>query len=458
MSVNSNTNQTNARMNTTLPSSILRTGEIVQLIIYMIILVVGCVGNTLVILYFGFKKKVKQRFSYYLINLAFVDLLTSLFTPVHFIYTIISQHQWQIGLLACIGLSSLGPLTVNVSSWIITSIAIERHRGIKNPLQQRYSRTRIYITMLFIWVISTATLIPYMMSLDIIYTNRTNNTDNPTINICRPEWPNPKTEFAYSLVLLVLQSILPTLMMIVMFMSIHKAVTARGRFLSVHYTAPTTSLRSSILRLQRHSSDERKTVTERRDKKLFNMLTIALVIFIVCSIPYNIFYTTLLYMVRITNTIPDVNILNVNIWLAMLVTINSCINFFIYAGMDKSFKAYCKSILFHIKLKEDNNAAQANRHQSFTSRLSINLESDNNNAVRRGSSIRFTRRRSSSNHVTAVQRLSYQTDETCSQTSSVQNMTRNSVRLSPIPIMPLSKANTLASPEKENENLKDLLN
>lgn len=123
----------------------------------------------------------------------------------------------------------------------------------------------------------------------------------------------------------------------------------------------------------------------------------------------------------------SVSINSTNMWLAMLVTINSCINFFIYAGVDKSFKAYCKSILYNKPIKDENTTQQETGRQSFISRLSINLDLET--TPRRGSSVRLgNRRRSSTNHASLIQKISYPHEEYVNQINI-----KHTERLSPLP-------------------------
>lgn len=88
-------------------------------------------------------------------------------------------------------------------------------------------------------------------------------------------------------------------MMIFMFASIHRTVSERNQLLSVNYTPEPGVLKPSTSCILKQSSIETKTILERRDEKLFNMLSIALIVFIICSIPYNVFYTTVMYKYNI---------------------------------------------------------------------------------------------------------------------------------------------------------------
>ena len=114
--------------------------RVIILILYITIFLAGCSGNSLILYYFGYKTKRNQLFNYYIVHLAIADLTASLITPLHFIYNIVMHDKWKMGVTMCKVVALIDPLTVNVSAWVVTSIAAERCRGITKPLKERCSR------------------------------------------------------------------------------------------------------------------------------------------------------------------------------------------------------------------------------------------------------------------------------------------------------------------------------
>ncbi|XP_057313208.1 neuropeptide Y receptor type 6-like [Hydractinia symbiolongicarpus] len=323
--------------------------NVLLLFLYTFILVVGFIGNSLVVCFFGFKTKYRKLFHHYLLHLAFADMIASVVTSTHYLYNTATMNKWILGTELCKTLSSLGPVTVNVSAWIITSIAIERHRGINKPFQKRLGKYSIHFIMICIWTLSFLLLIPYIKSMVVHYGQ------------CMPVWKNEVYEFVYSIVTLTIQSIIPFCMMLTIFAGIKKTVK-NGKTLSVHYKVPLFKKQNES-KLARNLSTKSCIAKQNRDKKLLQMLSAAFVVFILCSLPYNLFYTISIYVVRIQQKKVDMKILfKANVWLSSIVVMNSCMNFFIYAGLDKNFMNYCKSFLLR---KQENRE----RIDTGTSRL-----------------------------------------------------------------------------------------
>lgn len=322
----------------------IKVDKILLACLYSIILILGLIGNGLVIYYFGFKKRNRQLFDFYILNLGLADLIASTVTSIHYLYNIIMANYWLMGVFMCKTISVIGPLTVNVSAWIVTSIALERCRGITKPFQ-RCTKFKIRVFMLVIWIVSALTLIPYIQWIDV--------KDYK----CSPYWKSSHYEFTYSVVTLVVQSIIPTCTMCYIFLTIKKVVVHRNRNLTVLYTKSHSS-HGDATNLTLPILDNLNSIEQRSAKKnrrMFIMLSFTLFIFILCSLPYNIFYSTSLYLVKIRNNY-DIELIDtlttVNEWLSLIVVMNSSMNFFIYAGMDDGFKTFCKRLIIKNKKNE----------------------------------------------------------------------------------------------------------
>ena len=321
--------------------------RVIILILYITIFLAGCTGNSLILYYFGYKTKRNQLFNYYIIHLAIADFTASLITPLHFIYNIIMHDKWKMGVTMCKIVALIGPLTVNVSAWVVTSIAAERCRGITKPLKERYSRWTIRGFMLLIWLVSGLCLIPYGQSVNIIKQQ------------CVPCWKYPIHEFAYSMVTLTVQNIIPSCMMVCIFLAIKDVVSKRSRKLTIlssaaendRYCRDSFSVNDNTSNgLSIRSKNMKKA---RKERKIYAMLIIALVIFVLCLLPYNIFYSVSIYLVRVKKIYVSashyITLIKINTWLSAIVVMNSCMNFFIYAGMDRNFKNFCRNIFCHKK-------------------------------------------------------------------------------------------------------------
>ena len=407
-------NQTNQTAETTTTEH-WSSADLGFLVLYSIVFVLGTTGNILVIHYFGFKSERKLLYHIYLIHLAVADLITSIITPTQFVYTLISNHEWHLGDAACKIIASIGPLTVNVSAWLLASIAHERLWGVSRPMEPRFSRRRIHITSLTIWLGSIVLMLPWMhsMSLRIYDTGKS----------CEPHWVHGAYELSWVVIILVVQSLFPTIFMTHAFRRIlaslklrptgstngslrsidayslnsvselsalnpvskdshPKRSLKRGRSLVILTSLPvhvskyvrrysTTSSNhltvevckvsnkaNSLSDAQTSKTTNDRTIAGRtrlgvrdttrksRQRSRIKMLIVTFTVFVVCSLPYNVFYVIyVLFFSVLKKPLPSNIILILNYLLSAFVVANSVTNCFIYAGMDASFRLYCKTLL-----------------------------------------------------------------------------------------------------------------
>ena len=200
---------------------LLTSSDIVLIFIYCIIFLFGIIGNALVIHYFAIRRKKKLQYHYYLIHLAIADLMLSTATPVHFVYVKLSPY-WHLGSSLCTILSVIGPLTVNVSAWVLTSIAHERYRGIVSPLEPRFSKLRIHITVALIWMFSIFLFLPYMLSMEL---NK---------GRCQQKWQDAQFELIVAVGTLILQSVLPIVYMIYAVSKMLIVLKSRAKLRKLH--------------------------------------------------------------------------------------------------------------------------------------------------------------------------------------------------------------------------------
>lgn len=275
--------------------------------LYVIIFLLGVGGNTTVIVFFT-RKANRTLYDTYIIHLAIADLLMSLVTPPRAISTIVVHDEGAfLDEVGCRALSAIEPISVNASSWILTSIAIERYRGIVQPFKSRYRRCNIHIAVSLIWLISLAYFIPYICSITVVGKH------------CAPRWDTPQKQFAFNAVVLFIQSVIPIVIMCYTLLSVCQVMRKRQK----------ANLGKS---LRGHA----------KNANLIVVLLAAFIVFTLCTLPYNIFYLVIVYDVGIMGRNEKLGqYTNLNYWLATMVLVSSITNCCIYAGLHKEFKKFC---------------------------------------------------------------------------------------------------------------------
>ena len=273
--------------------------------LYVIIFILGVTGNTSVITFFT-RKSNRTLYDTYLIHLAVADLIVSLISPPRAICTIIIKSSF-LNIDGCRALSAIEPVSVNASSWILTSIALERYRGIVQPLKPRYRRYYIHTGVLIIWLISFVYFLPYIHSINVVGKH------------CIPQWDSPEGQLAFNAVVLLVQSALPILIMCYTLLSI-----------------------CQVMRKRRKANLGRSQRGHRKNTNLIVVLAAASLVFTLCTLPYNIFYLVIVYDIGIMGRYEKLDEYIIwNDWLATLVLVSSVTNCCVYAGLHKEFKKFC---------------------------------------------------------------------------------------------------------------------
>ena len=277
------------------------------IVLYVIIFILGVGGNATVIAFFA-RKANRTLYDTYIIHLAIADLLMSLVTPPRVISTIvIHDNDAFLDEMGCRALSAVEPVSVNASSWILTSIALERYRGIVQPFKPRHRRCSIHIAASLIWLISIACFIPYISSITV------------EGKYCVPRWDSPQMQFAFNAIVLFIQSVIPIAIMCYTLLSIYK-----------------------VMRKRQQANLGKSLPGHAKNANLIIVLLVAFLVFTLCTLPYNIFYLVVVYNIGIAGRYEKLGqYIDLNYWLALMVLLSSISNCCIYAGLHKEFKKFC---------------------------------------------------------------------------------------------------------------------
>ena len=135
-------------------------------VIFWIIVPLGASGNLLIISYFlkinfGNKLTKMSLYHFLIIQLAIVDLMTSVITSI----TISKFYEpaWRLGSFMCtFGYPFLISILPYVSYWILVLISYERYRSITQPFAIRGTKCKYSIIIFLIIVICCLAFIPFM--------------------------------------------------------------------------------------------------------------------------------------------------------------------------------------------------------------------------------------------------------------------------------------------------------
>ncbi|XP_012563701.1 somatostatin receptor type 5 [Hydra vulgaris] len=342
------TSSINKTSSTPLNKCHLAYANILLVVGYLLVIVIGSIGNTLVVIIFKFKLKKRPIIDLLIFYLAVFDGLGSLFNPLVFLYwTLTCYQRWDFGWLGCKIIPPFSRIVTNISTGVILIMAIDRCRSIVFPLKRRFRRTTIHIAMFATVAISIVWEVYYIKSLIIDKFGR-----------CNPAEVNDPS-YAHPLIAM---------------------VTARSLIFIVVFTATTTAVYIKLHNCERmillRSSSSKTT---NKNKSVMKMLVIMATVFVLSVIPRDILHLTFtISWQNPSEGIPHARISELNSWLRLLQISNGIYNVFIYGKMYKNF---WKSVQMMLRCKYTPFGVFESQMSHFDPRKSNSLYSDETRRV-----------------------------------------------------------------------------
>lgn len=174
---------------------------------YFVVGLLSLIGNSLVIYIVASKREMQTVTNVLIANLAVSDLvitLTSLWiTPVY----VFNQYDWIFGKAVCYAYHAISGMSIIISSFTLTAIAIDRYLLIIHPFSVLSARPRFIFcvtSIVIVWSSATVMVVPPMVQLK---HGPMNVCD--TIMTCMEVWAFDNARVAYGGVILILRSVAP---------------------------------------------------------------------------------------------------------------------------------------------------------------------------------------------------------------------------------------------------------
>uniref|UniRef100_A0A1A9VF93 G-protein coupled receptors family 1 profile domain-containing protein n=1 Tax=Glossina austeni TaxID=7395 RepID=A0A1A9VF93_GLOAU len=319
-------------------------------ILYGLISILAIIGNCLVIWIVATAKQMHTVTNMYIANLAFADVIIAVFC-IPFQFQAALLQCWNLPQFMCAFCPFVQAVSVNVSVFTLTAIAVDRHRAIINPLRARRTKFASKLVIISIWVAALTFALPCAIAFRVEMLNERVKEDNIVYNVTRAFCANvnlSENELkTYRYTLVFVQYLVP--FCVISFVYIQMAINLWGTH------APG------------NAQDSRDITLLKNKKRVIKMLIIVVVAFGLCWLPlqlYNILYVT----------IPEINEYHfISIvwfgcdWLAMS---NSCYNPFIYGIYNEKFKREFKNRLKACCSRFPTNLEMEDRTLSMYTRVS----------------------------------------------------------------------------------------
>lgn len=292
-------------------------GDFLLVFAYGVLIAISLFGNSIVCYVILKNKRMYTVTNFFIANMALSDLLLTVFN-VPFNIARHLLHNWPFGDALCHLVNFSLMVSVYVSTFTLTAIALDRQCVLLYPLRPRMSKLMGGVVLVIIWAIAIFLSLPYGIYNKV----QTVSLLIETAERCSPDYPEPEEVYKkyLSLVTIILQYIVPLCIIAV----------AYGRI-----------VRKLWLRVQLGAVTQRQQVTQARAKrKSIKLLVTVVVVFALCWMPLNLYHL-------LTNFHPDVQSFRFDSttffvlhWIAIS---SSCYNPFVYCWLNETFRAEVKA-------------------------------------------------------------------------------------------------------------------
>lgn len=274
------------------------------LTLYVAVILVGMVGNTIVIFVVIRNRNMQNVTNILIANLAISDIGLCVFSLPIQLYYQLTDH-WIFGEFLCRVIFSAFAVPMYVSTLTMLLIAYDRYWLIVYPLKERMT-----IRMAIV-IIVMADLTSLMLSVPVMCFTSIHKIYEPDLKIdrkyCVEKWPNPTARKVYSSLMFTFQFCLPLMV--------------------------TSLLYHRIYRKLRHRPQNRSTC-ERKQKT--NKILIGIVgLFVTCWLPWNVL--SLITEVE-GEIVKGPHFKFVDLILKVFAMSSACINPFLYCWLNDNFR------------------------------------------------------------------------------------------------------------------------
>ncbi|XP_046805971.1 neuropeptide SIFamide receptor [Lucilia cuprina] len=289
---------------------------IVYCIAYVIVFLVGLVGNSFVIAVVLRMRNMRTVTNYFIVNLAIADILVIVFClPATLMSNIFVP--WMLGWLMCKTVPYIQGVSVAASVYSLIAVSLDRFIAIWWPLRQ-LSKSRARFMILCIWIIAFGTTIPWALYFDLVPAAEA-FPSAPDMYLCQEVWPPGTSGNLYFLLAHLLACyVLPMVLITLCYVLIWIKVSTRS--------IPGDTKDAQMDRMQQKSK-----------VKVIKMLVAVVILFVLSWLPLYVIFARIKFGGEIS--IEESEILNkVTPFAQWLGSSNSCINPILYAFFNKKYR------------------------------------------------------------------------------------------------------------------------
>lgn len=237
-----------------------------QIILYILMALVGAVGNSLTITVLLKAKFRNRKSSILLLNLAVCDaLIATLCIPLDVGYFI--NGSWIYGKGLCYVISPFQTSMPIVSSWTFMFMMLERNSLFSKSVRQQMRRKSVRFLALSTWIVPVALVIPYGIRLR--YSEAGGSIS------CTEEWESKVGRKLYTVVLSVSEFLIPMII-----------ITGFVIRICINLARQSKNLKMNSLGL----NQEKRKMRLKQNKNITMMFIVMVSLYAVLKLPNNVFW------------------------------------------------------------------------------------------------------------------------------------------------------------------------
>ncbi|KAK2885778.1 hypothetical protein QQF64_020773 [Cirrhinus molitorella] len=284
-------------------------------VIYSVICAVGLTGNTAVIYVILKAPKMKTVTNMFILNLAIADDLFTLVLPINIAEHLL--HYWPFGEVLCKIILSIDHYNIFSSIYFLTVMSVDRYLVVLSTVRSKRMPYRTYraakIVSLCVWLLVILIVMPFTVFAGVYI-----SPDDTERKSCVLSFPSPESLWfkASRIYTLILGFAIPV------------------STICILYTMMLYKLRNMRLNTNAKALDKAK-------KKVTIMVFIVLAVCLFCWTPFHL--STIVALTTDLRTTPL--LIGISYFITSLSYANSCLNPFLYAFLDDSFRKAFKKML-----------------------------------------------------------------------------------------------------------------
>ena len=173
----------------------------VLLALHSVFLLISIGGNTLICILFGLKKQLRTVANYFVISLAFSDIIMVILCVPFTVMTNLIYFHWIFGAFWCPVVGYLQLSSVIQRSFVLVSAAADRHHSIARPMKRHLSKREAIAIISAIWLMSLAIPLPVALFSKL----QTIGSEE----LCVEQWSTTYGRATYDIAMMVITYVVP---------------------------------------------------------------------------------------------------------------------------------------------------------------------------------------------------------------------------------------------------------